>query len=41
MLGGEIKDYEHYRNLVGQVQALNFVKEEIRDLLKNMETFDD
>ena len=41
MLGGEIKDYEHYQNLVGQVQALNFVKEEIRNLLKNMETFDD
>ena len=41
MLGGEIKDYEHYRNLVGQVQALTFIKEEIRDLLKNMETFDD
>ena len=41
MLGGEIKDYEHYKNLVDQVQALNFVKEEIRNLLKNMETFDD
>ena len=41
MLGGEIEDFERYQNLVGQVQALNFVREEIRDLLKKMETFDD
>jgi|TARA_R110000803_G_scaffold41769_2_gene89751 hypothetical protein len=41
MLTGSVENHEHYQNLVGQVQALNFVREEIRDLLKHMETFND
>tara|TARA_R110000751_G_scaffold36800_3_gene89612 strand:+ start:152 stop:325 length:174 start_codon:yes stop_codon:yes gene_type:complete len=41
MLTGSVENHEHYQNLVGQVQALNFVREEIRDLLKHTETFND
>ena len=41
MLSGSIESHEQYQNLVGQVQALNFVREEVRNLLKKMETFDD
>ena len=41
MLSGSIESHEQYQNLVGKVQALNFVREEVRNLLKKMETFDD
>ena len=41
MTNGEVKDWEHYRNLVGHVEALNYVREEIRILLKNQDIIDD
>lgn len=40
MTNGETQDWEHYRNLVGQIEALNFIREEIRILLKNQEIDD-
>jgi hypothetical protein len=35
LLSGGIENHEQYQNLVGQVQALNFVKDEVRQLLKS------
>jgi|TARA_R100000365_G_C2685524_1_gene29332 hypothetical protein len=40
MTNGEVKDWEHYRNLGGHIEALNYVREEIRTLLKNQEIDD-
>ena len=40
MTNGEVKDWEHYRNLTGHIEALNHVREEIRTLLKNQEKDD-
>lgn len=40
MTNGETQNWEHYRNLVGQIEALNFIREEIRILLKNQEIDD-
>jgi|TARA_R100001163_G_scaffold19416_1_gene17086 hypothetical protein len=37
---GETKDWEHYKNLTGQIEALNYVREEIRQLMKNQEIYD-
>ena len=37
MTNSEVKDWEHYRNLTGQINALNFIREEIKTLLKNQE----
>ncbi len=37
MANGETKDWSHYRNLVGQIEALNFIREEIRTILKNQD----
>tara|TARA_R110000787_G_scaffold5791_4_gene20797 strand:+ start:435 stop:605 length:171 start_codon:yes stop_codon:yes gene_type:complete len=37
MTNGEVKDWEHYRNLTGQITALNYAREEIKTLLKNQE----
>tara|TARA_R100000664_G_scaffold21088_1_gene30335 strand:- start:3941 stop:4099 length:159 start_codon:yes stop_codon:yes gene_type:complete len=34
---GEVRDWEHYKNLTGQVEALNYTREEIRQLMKNQE----
>jgi|TARA_R100000687_G_scaffold53186_1_gene42249 hypothetical protein len=36
MLNGEVKDWEHYRNLTGQTEALTYVKSEITELLDRM-----
>jgi len=33
MLSGEVKNWEHYRNLTGQTQALTYVRSEITALL--------
>jgi|TARA_R100001163_G_C5060130_1_gene196886 hypothetical protein len=33
MLSGEVKDWEHYRNLTGQTEALAYMKSEIDTLL--------
>ena len=33
MLNGEVKDWEHYRNLTGQTEALAYVISEIDTLL--------
>ena len=35
LLSGGIENHEQYQNLVGQVQALNFVKDEVRQILKS------
>jgi|TARA_R110002020_G_scaffold108450_6_gene251349 hypothetical protein len=40
MTNGEVKDWEHYRNLTGHIEALNHVREEIRTILKNQEIDD-
>jgi len=37
MTNGGIKDWNHYRNLVGHIEALNFIREEIRTILKNQD----
>jgi len=37
MTNSEVRDWEHYRNLTGQIDALNYVREEIKTLLKNQE----
>jgi|TARA_R100000908_G_C3677579_1_gene97712 hypothetical protein len=34
MLNGEVKDWEHYRNLTGQTEALSYVMAEIDTLLE-------
>ena len=34
MLNGEVKDWEHYRNLTGQTGALAYVMAEIDTLLE-------
>jgi hypothetical protein len=34
LLNGEVKDWEHYRNLTGQTQALTYIKSEITALLE-------
>jgi|TARA_R100001377_G_scaffold38682_1_gene21550 hypothetical protein len=36
MLNGEVKDWEHYRNLTGQTEALAYVKSEITTLLDKL-----
>ena len=36
MLNGEVKDWEHYRNLTGQTEALTYVQSEITELLDRM-----
>ncbi len=41
MTNGEVKDWEHYSNFVGHVEELNYVREEIRILLKNQDIIDD
>jgi|TARA_R100001594_G_scaffold122910_1_gene159197 hypothetical protein len=41
MANGEVKDWEHYKNLTGQIEALNYLREEIRALLKNQEIISD
>mgnify|MGYP000094184804 FL=1 len=33
MLNGEVKNWEHYRHLTGQTEALAYVKTEINTLL--------
>jgi len=41
MTNSEIKDWEHYKSLTGQITALNYIREEIKTLLKNQEiTYD-
>ena len=35
MTNGEVKNWEHYRNLTGHIEALNYIREEIRTILKN------
>jgi len=40
MTNGEVKDWEHYRNLTGHIEALNHVREDIRQLVKNQEMHD-
>ena len=34
LLNGEVKDWEHYRNLTGQTEALTYIKSEITALLE-------
>ena len=41
MTNGEVKNWEHYRNLTGHIEALNYVREEIRTILKNQGVIDD
>ena len=36
MTNGEVKDWEHYRNLTGQTEALAYVKSEITTLLDKL-----
>ena len=36
MLNGEVKDWEHYRNLTGQTEALSYVISEITTLLDKL-----
>ena len=36
MASGGVENHEHYQNLVGQIQALNFLREEIKSLLVRM-----
>jgi len=37
MTNSEVRDWNHYRNLVGHIEALNFIREETRSLLKNQD----
>ena len=37
MTSSEVRDWEHYRNLVGHIEALNFIREEIRTILKSQD----
>jgi|TARA_R110002096_G_scaffold275287_1_gene469030 hypothetical protein len=37
MTNSEVKDWEHYKNLTGQITALNYIREEVKTLLKNQE----
>ena len=41
MASGGVENHEHYQNLVGQIQALNFLCEEIKSLLDRMEHEDE
>ena len=41
MASGGVENHEHYQNLVGQIQALNFLREEIKSLLDRMEQEDE
>ena len=41
MTNSEVKDWEHYRNLTGQITALNYIREEVKTLLKNQEIMHD
>lgn len=41
MTNGEVKNWEHYKNLTGHIEALNYIREEIRILLKNQDIIDD
>ena len=41
MASGGVENREHYQNLVGQIQALNFLREEIKSLLDRMEQEDE
>ena len=40
MPNGEVKNWEHYRNLTGNIEALNYIREEIRIILKNQGVID-
>lgn len=41
LMSGAVKDMEQYRLLMGEIQGLSFIENEIMALLKNMEMIDD
>lgn len=38
---GEVKDMEHYRELMGMLRALEYIDQELKSLLKKQEHADD
>jgi len=38
---GEVKDMEHYRELTGNLDALDYVEQELKSLLEKQEHADD
>ena len=38
---GEVKDMEHYRELMGMLRALEFIDQELKSLLEKQEHADD
>ena len=41
MLTGGVDDYSNYQNLVGQVKSLDYVEQEVKDLLEKRKVIRD
>ena len=41
MINGNVKTMEHYRELMGNLEALNHVEQELKSLLEKQEHYDD
>ena len=41
MINGNVKSMEHYRELMGNLECLNHVEQELKGLLKKQELSDD
>ena len=41
MVNGNVKSMEHYRELMGNLEALNHVEQELKSLLDKQEHYDD
>ena len=41
MLTGGVDDYSYYQNLVGQVKSLDYVEQEVKDLLEKRKVIRD
>ena len=41
MLNGNVKSMEHYRELMGNMECLNHVEQELKGLLEKQERYDD
>ena len=41
MLTGGVENYSNYQNLVGQVKSLNYIEQEVKDLLEKRKVIQD
>jgi hypothetical protein len=41
MMYGNVKNMEHYRELIGNIQGITFIEQELKSLLEKQEQSDD